>query len=58
MFYFSLKTHRLELERHLPAEPDEGCTEPMIKIRYKLPEGGMIERRFLAKEKLKVCKAF
>lgn len=54
----SLKTHRLELERHLPAEPDEGCTEPMIKIRYKLPEGGMIERRFLAKEKLKVCRAF
>lgn len=47
------EAHRLELESHLPPEPEEGCTDSIIKIRYKLPDGGLIERRFLAKEKLK-----
>lgn len=47
------EAHRLALERQLPPEPEEGCKDSIIKIRYKLPDGVMIQRRFLAKEQLK-----
>ncbi|XP_034236996.1 FAS-associated factor 1 [Thrips palmi] len=44
---------RQQLENQLPPEPEQGSGDTIIKIRYKLPDGGTIDRRFLAKEKLK-----
>ncbi|KAK3927093.1 FAS-associated factor 1 [Frankliniella fusca] len=46
------EAQRQQLESQLPPEPQEGAKD-IIKIRYKLPDGGLIERRFLSKEKLK-----
>jgi len=50
------QAHRLEVERHLPPEPEEGAGDVITKIRYRLPGGRNIERRFRVTDTLKVSR--
>ncbi|XP_002734494.1 FAS-associated factor 1-like [Saccoglossus kowalevskii] len=45
---------RMSLEDSLPDEPAEDCTEPIITIRVKLPNGQNVTRRFLAQNPLQI----
>ncbi|XP_078657588.1 FAS-associated factor 1-like isoform X4 [Branchiostoma floridae x Branchiostoma belcheri] len=45
---------RASLEDTLPDEPPEDCTEPLINLRVRLPDGEMLQRRFLAATTLQV----
>lgn len=46
--------YRLEVEASLPPEPPEGSGDSMTKIRFRLPKGENLERRFTTDTKLKV----
>ncbi|KAI8509269.1 pre-rRNA processing and 40S ribosomal subunit assembly [Branchiostoma belcheri] len=48
------KALRASLEDTLPDEPPEDCTEPLINLRVRLPDGEMLQRRFLAATTLQV----
>ncbi|XP_066299266.1 FAS-associated factor 1-like isoform X2 [Branchiostoma lanceolatum] len=45
---------RASLEDTLPDEPPEDCTEPLINLRVRLPDGEMLQRRFLAATTLEI----
>lgn len=45
------EAYRKEVEANLPSEPKEG---DITKIRFRLPNGQNLERRFLATTPLKV----
>ncbi|XP_067929267.1 FAS-associated factor 1-like isoform X2 [Watersipora subatra] len=38
----------------IPDEPPEDCAEVMARLRFRCPEGAMLNRRFLGETKLKV----
>lgn len=46
---------RSAAERSLPVEPSAECGEDISRIKIAKPEGGFLERRFLANTKLQVC---
>lgn len=46
--------YRLEVEASLPPEPPEGSGDSMTKIRFRLPKGENLERRFTSDTRLKV----
>lgn len=48
------QAERLAVQSELPDEPEERTTEPMTKIRFRLPKGESLERRFLASNRLQV----
>ncbi|XP_054278521.1 FAS-associated factor 1 [Macrosteles quadrilineatus] len=48
------QAERAALESELPDEPSEDSTENITKIRFRLPKGDFLERRFLASSKLQV----
>jgi len=52
------EAERLALESELPNEPDENSSENITKIRFRLPKGDFLERRFLASSKLQVLLNF
>ncbi|XP_041134083.1 FAS-associated factor 1-like isoform X2 [Polyodon spathula] len=45
---------RLSLEQALPPEPEEEGSEPISKLRIRMPSGEFLERRFLGSCKLQV----
>lgn len=48
------QAERLVIESELPDEPNENSKQSMTKIRFRLPKGEFLERRFLASSKLQV----
>lgn len=50
--------HRQEVEATLPPEPTEGSGDSIAKIRFRLPKGETIDRRFTNKTPLKVLLDF
>lgn len=48
------EAHRKEVEASLPSEPPLSQGDGIAKIRFRLPNGDSIERRFDAKTPLKV----
>ena len=36
------------MERAVPPEPDSSCTDRVTTLRLRLPDGAMVQRRFLA----------
>lgn len=45
---------RQEVEATLPPEPAEGAGDSITKIKFRLPKGDCLERRFTNKSPLKV----
>lgn len=48
------EAERLAVESELPEEPEEGGGQAVTKIRFRLPNGESLERRFLASNRLQV----
>lgn len=48
------QAQRLSLMDHLPAEPGSECTDPVSNLRFRLPNGDTVARRFLASNPLQV----
>uniref|UniRef100_T1J5Q1 J domain-containing protein n=1 Tax=Strigamia maritima TaxID=126957 RepID=T1J5Q1_STRMM len=49
---------RLSLEDKMPPEPSESTRLPTTEIRFRLPAGKVVSRRFLAKESLQILLDF
>jgi len=49
------QAHRLEVKSQLPEEPQEDAGNGITKIRFRLPKGECLDRRFQATAPLKVC---
>ena len=52
--FVCLQAQRLSLMDHLPAEPGSECTDPVSNLRFRLPDGDTVTRRFLASNPLQV----
>nr|XP_018903943.1 PREDICTED: FAS-associated factor 1 [Bemisia tabaci] len=52
------QAQRREVEKQLPKEPEEGETVGITKIRFRLPKGESIERKFYTSDKLKALLNF
>lgn len=52
------EAQRLSLMDHLPAEPGPECTAPVSNLRFRLPNGDTVTRRFLASNPLQVVLTF
>ncbi|XP_048579867.1 FAS-associated factor 1 [Nematostella vectensis] len=52
------EAQRLSLVDQLPDEPGPECTEPISDLRFWLPNGERIQRRFLATSRLKAVLTF
>ncbi|XP_073259485.1 FAS-associated factor 1-like isoform X1 [Porites lutea] len=52
------EAQRLSLMDHLPAEPGSECTDPVSNLRFRLPDGETVTRRFLASNPLQVVLTF
>ncbi|EDO36062.1 predicted protein, partial [Nematostella vectensis] len=52
------RAQRLSLVDQLPDEPGPECTEPISDLRFWLPNGERIQRRFLATSRLKAVLTF
>ncbi|XP_078352953.1 FAS-associated factor 1-like [Oculina patagonica] len=52
------EAQRLSLMDHLPAEPGSECTAPVSNLRFRLPNGDTVARRFLASNPLQVVLTF
>lgn len=50
--------HRQQVEATLPPEPLEGSGDSITKIRFRLPKGETLNRRFTNKTPLKVLLDF
>uniref|UniRef100_A0A1B6DVE3 UBX domain-containing protein n=1 Tax=Clastoptera arizonana TaxID=38151 RepID=A0A1B6DVE3_9HEMI len=48
------EAERLAVQSELPDEPEEGSLEPITKIRFRLPKGENLERRFFATNRLQI----
>ncbi|KAJ4448215.1 hypothetical protein ANN_10229 [Periplaneta americana] len=52
------EAYRLEVKSQLPAEPQEGAGDSITKIRFRLPKGECLVRRFQVTAPLKVLLDF
>ncbi|PSN41351.1 FAS-associated factor 1 [Blattella germanica] len=52
------EAHRLEVKSQLPEEPEEGGGDGITKIRFRLPKGESLDRRFETTAPLKVLLDF
>jgi len=52
------EAQRLSLMDHLPSEPGSECTAPVSNLRFRLPNGDSVTRRFLASNPLQVVLTF
>lgn len=52
------EAQRLSLMDHLPSEPASDCTAPVSNLRFRLPNGDTLTRRFLATNPLQVVLTF
>ncbi|KAJ9584098.1 hypothetical protein L9F63_021570 [Diploptera punctata] len=52
------EAHRLEVKSQLPEEPEEGDGDGITKIRFRLPKGECLVRRFQATAPLKILLDF
>lgn len=52
--FLFVQAQRLSLIDQLPDEPGPECTEPVTKLRFRLPNGEQATRRFLAVSPLRV----
>ena len=46
------------MAEQVPSEPSESCTQPMTRLRIRIPGGDMITRRFLASDSLQTLLNF
>lgn len=44
----------MSLEDQLPEEPGPDCLEPISNLRFRMPTGEQLTRRFLARSPLQV----